>query len=60
MRTIMNFIREEEGATALEYGLLAALIAGAIVTIVGTLGTTINDVFTTLSNKMSGAASTGS
>jgi pilus assembly protein Flp/PilA len=38
--------------TALEYGLIAALIAGVIVTIVATLGTSIQTQFTTLNGKL--------
>ncbi|HEX8973852.1 Flp family type IVb pilin [Oryzihumus sp.] len=45
----------EEGATAVEYGLLVALIAAVIVTIVATLGTQINNAFTTVSNKLPAA-----
>ena len=43
---------EEKGATAVEYGLLVALIAAVIVTIVATLGGKINDAFTTVSNAV--------
>ncbi len=43
---VMNFVREDEGATALEYGLLAALIAAVIITAVTTLGSTLNATFT--------------
>ena len=42
----------EKGATAVEYGLLVALIAAAIVVIVATLGTQINAAFTTISGKL--------
>jgi pilus assembly protein Flp/PilA len=42
----------EKGATAVEYGLLVALIAAVIVTIVGTLGTQINTAFTTISTRL--------
>ncbi len=38
MSQVMRFVRDEEGATALEYGLLAALIAAAMVGAVGALG----------------------
>jgi pilus assembly protein Flp/PilA len=38
--------------TALEYGLIAALIAGVIVTIVATLGTSLTGTFTTLNGKI--------
>ncbi len=37
--------KNEDGATAIEYGLLAALIAVAIITIVGTLGQTLRTTF---------------
>jgi pilus assembly protein Flp/PilA len=42
----------EKGATAVEYGLLVALIAAVIVTIVATLGGQINTAFTTISGKL--------
>jgi len=45
---------EERGATAVEYGLLVALIAAVIVTIVATLGTQIETAFTTVSDKIGG------
>jgi len=44
--------RDERGATAVEYGLMVALIAAVIVTIVATLGTQVNAAFTTVSNAM--------
>ena len=42
---------DERGATAVEYGLLVALIAGVIVTIVATLGGQINTAFTSFSGQ---------
>jgi pilus assembly protein Flp/PilA len=42
----------EKGATAVEYGLLVALIAAVIVAIVATLGGQINTAFTTISSKL--------
>ena len=62
MNAVMQFVREEEGATALEYGLLAALIAAGIVTVVTTLGTTLNATFGIIEGQMStanGAAGAG-
>ena len=41
-----RFMNDEEGATAIEYGLLAALIAAVIVGAVQTLGGTVNNAFT--------------
>ena len=40
-----HFLREEDGVTAIEYGLLAALVAVAIVVGAGLLGTALNDLF---------------
>ncbi len=57
MNHIMRFVREEEGATALEYGLLAALIAAAIIGAVTTLGQTITTTFTDLNTQMGGGGS---
>ena len=45
MQNIMNFIRDEEGATAIEYGLIAALIAAIIIGTVTTIGTKILSAF---------------
>lgn len=44
--------RSDRGATAVEYGLLAALIAAVIVAIVATLGTKIGAAFSTVSNAL--------
>jgi len=53
MTKLMNLIRNEEGATALEYGLIAALIAGVIAGAVTLLGTQVTQVFTDLTTDMS-------
>ena len=53
MNHLMNFINEDEGATAIEYGLLAALIAAVIIGAVQTLGTTLNATFTTIESQIS-------
>lgn len=47
-----NCLTSERGATAVEYGLLVALIAAVIIVIVTTLGTQINTAFTTVSNEL--------
>ncbi|MCX4139662.1 Flp family type IVb pilin [Paraburkholderia sp. SEWSISQ10-3 4] len=54
--TIQQFLREEDGVAAIEYGLLAGLIAVAIIAIVTTMGTNLKAVFTTISNKLATAA----
>jgi pilus assembly protein Flp/PilA len=45
MNQIMNFFREEEGVTAIEYGLIAALIAIVIIAAVTLVGTDLTAVF---------------
>ena len=57
MKTIKNLIMNEEGATALEYGLLAALIAAAIVTAVTALGTAVTGTFSSIAADMTAATS---
>lgn len=45
---ITRFIRDEEGATAIEYGLIAALIAVVIIGAVTLLGTNLSNTFETI------------
>jgi pilus assembly protein Flp/PilA len=45
--TIVRLLRNEDGATAIEYGLIAALIAVAAVTVMGTVGTNLSSTFNT-------------
>jgi len=52
MQFIERFIREEEGATAVEYGLLVALIAAVIIVTVKTLGTKVDAAFTKINSNM--------
>ena len=49
---LQRFIREEEGATMVEYGLMVALIAAVIVGIVTTLGGQVNNAFQTVSSQL--------
>ena len=46
VKHVVRFMREEEGATAVEYGLMVALIAGAIVIAVTLVGTNLSTRFT--------------
>jgi pilus assembly protein Flp/PilA len=48
MQAIKNFMNDEAGVTAIEYGLIAALIAVVIIGAVRTLGTDINAAFTSV------------
>lgn len=50
-----RFAKDESGATAIEYGLIAALISVALITGATTLGNTLNGVFSNLSTKMNSA-----
>jgi len=45
---VQSFIREEDGAAAIEYGLIAALIAVAIIAGASLLGTSLDGIFTRL------------
>lgn len=51
-QSFKTFWADEEGATAIEYGLLASLIAGVIVVAVTTLGTTLQTIFTNIKNAI--------
>jgi pilus assembly protein Flp/PilA len=56
VKHIVRFMREEDGATAVEYGLMVALIAAVIVVIVGTLGSQVKAAFTTVSGALPAAS----
>ncbi len=56
MQFIKNFIKEEDGVTAIEYALIAALIAGVIGVTVGTLGGSIKGIFEKVSRAIAGTA----
>ena len=49
---ISRFFRDPSGATAIEYGLIAAGISIAIIASVNSLGSTLNDKFTTVSTSL--------
>ncbi len=53
-----RFLKDESGATAIEYGLIAALIAAVIITAVTAIGTNLNSTFTKISTSV-GSAGTG-
>ena len=48
MSILQSFVRDESGATAIEYGLIAAGIAVAIITVVQGLGTKLNTTFSNI------------
>ena len=47
-----RFLRDESGATAIEYGLIAAGISLAIIAIINTLGGTLNTKFTAINSSL--------
>ena len=51
-QNLVASLRDERGATAVEYGLIVALIAAVIITIVTTLGGQVDQAFTDVSNDM--------
>ncbi len=55
MTAITKFLRDETGATAIEYGMIAALIAVVIIAAVGLVGNDLNNVFRNISNNISTA-----
>lgn len=56
MKFINKLIRDEAGATAIEYGLIAALIAVAAIAAMQGLGNQLKTTFNTTSSAMAGAA----
>jgi pilus assembly protein Flp/PilA len=51
-RTVLKFLNDESGATAIEYGLIAAGIALAIIAVVNGLGSTLNNKFTSVNSSL--------
>ena len=55
MKTIFKrFVKDESGATAIEYGLIASLIGVAIIVGAGALGTSLNSTFNAISTQIKG------
>lgn len=55
MTALKRFLKNEDGVTAIEYGLIAALIGVAIIVAVGSVGTGLNTTFNSVSTKLSGS-----
>jgi pilus assembly protein Flp/PilA len=55
-----RFRKDESGATAIEYGLIAALISVALIAGASTLGNSLSTTFNTISSKMTNASTTAS
>ena len=52
MKKIMQFLKEEDGATAVEYGVLIALIIAVCIVVIQVLGTKINTAFDSVNQKL--------
>ena len=52
MSKLFSFLRDESGATAIEYGLIAAGISVAIITVVQGLGSSLNTTFTSVQTAL--------
>ena len=52
MAILKSFLRDESGATAIEYGLIAAGISVAIITVVQGLGTKLTNTFSNIDSKL--------
>ena len=55
MNLLTRFAADESGATAIEYGLIAALIAVGIIVAATTLGGSLSDLFSRISTKLNAA-----
>jgi len=55
MNTFRRFVKDDSGATAIEYGLIAALVSVAIIVMLGTLGDELNNTFSTVATELQGA-----
>ena len=53
----LRFVNDDSGATAIEYGLIAAGISIAIIAVVNGLGTQLNSVFSSISSQLGGGSS---
>ena len=59
MQMLKQFVQNESGATAIEYGLIAAGIAVVIIATVNTIGTKLNTTFGDISTKLGGGGGGG-
>jgi len=52
IQAAQRFVKDEEGVTAIEYGLIAALIAVAIIIAITSVGTNLNAIFTYIAGQL--------
>lgn len=55
MNAIKKFIRDEEGVTAIEYGLIAAIIAVGLIAILGTVSNSLDGIFQRIATALDNA-----
>ncbi len=55
MSMFRKFVQDDSGATAIEYGLIAALVSVAIIAVLGTLGGNLNATFSAVANNLNSA-----
>ena len=55
MSTVRKFLRDESGATAIEYGLIAALVSVVIIAVLTTLGENLESTFQTVADNLAAA-----
>ena len=55
----MLFLKDDSGATAIEYGLIAALVSVAAIGALGAMGESLTDIFNKVSSELQGAVSGG-
>ncbi len=59
MTILKNFLNDESGATAIEYGLIAALISVVIITAIKLVGSNLSTTFNSVATSLSGSGSSG-
>ena len=52
MKTILNLLKDDTGATAIEYGLIAALISVAAIAAMGNVGNNLQTIFNSVANNL--------
>jgi pilus assembly protein Flp/PilA len=52
MSSFRRFVKDDSGATAIEYGLIAALVSVAIIIVLGTLGTNLESTFNSVAKEL--------
>ena len=57
LKTLKTFAKDESGATAIEYGLIAALVAVGLIAALTALGSSLGKIFNTVSSQLNSASS---